>query len=211
VKAGELFSGPLAKQVQEMITDDLRRSLINNNTETSEQSLATIYLADRFYNKLGAGHFEGAPKIIWNGYDPKSGTPMFVYEKSQFFYVTSSGRRIAPGTMDTDGGSIPKILHSVGSFTPWGYGPAYIIHDWIFVAHKCNITPDSNITFDESAIYLAEAIKTLIENGFMNYDQSLQKFPKKEDTLYLIYQAVQSDIARNLWQQNDNVTCRKNP
>lgn len=213
IEAGELFPAPLAKQVQELIGRDLQRALsdqIKTNGDR-DQSLATLYLADAFYRKLGVGRFESAPKVIWNGYDPRSNRPTFLYEKSLFAYVTSSGRRISPGTMETDGGSIPKLLHSVGSFTPWGYGPAYIVHDWLFVAHKCGNAPDSDFTFDQAATLLAEAIKTLMDRGFLDYDQKIQTFPKKEDTLYLIYQAVRSDIARSFWEQTNSVTCRKNP
>jgi hypothetical protein len=68
--------------------------------------------------------------------------------------------------------------------------------------------PDSDIDFEDSATYLAEAIKTLMERGFLTYDHDIQRFPKKEDTLYLIYQAVRSEIAHQLWQQSNTVMCR---
>lgn len=210
-KAGAMFPDPLAKQVQELVGRDLQKALVEGAADhQQERSVATFFLADRFYDRLGTGHFEGVPAVIWNGYDPEADRPAFIYERSNFAYVTASGRRIVPGTMDTDGGSIPKIIHSVGAFTPWGYGPAYIIHDWLFVAHKCATQPDADISFEDSASILAEAIKTLIERGFLNYDRSTQTFPKKEDTLYLIYQAVHSDIARNLWNDTGNVRCRHN-
>ena len=48
-----------------------------------------------------------------------------------------------------------------------------------------------------------------MEQGFTNYDHAAQKFPKKEDTLYLIYLAVRSNIAYDLWKQTSTVTCRK--
>ena len=83
-KAGELFSGELAKQVQEMILHDMQTTLIETGAERSDRSFATLYLADRFYKKLGAGRFKGTPSIIWNGYDPKTETPMFIYEGGKF-------------------------------------------------------------------------------------------------------------------------------
>ena len=207
-KAGEMFSGELAQQVQEQILHDMQQEAIDQASGRQPQSLATLFLADRFYRNLNVGRFNGAPTVTWNGYDSTNGIPAFLYEKSAFSYVTSTGREIVPGTMDTDGGSIPKVLHSVGDYTPWGYGPAYIIHDWIFVAHKCRKPPDDDISFEMSALLLAESLKTLMERGFVNVDGHVQKFPKKEDTLYLIYQAVRSGIARKLWNATDAVSCR---
>lgn len=211
-QATRMFPEPLAKQVQQRIMQDLQNAVAANPAPAgAQQSFATFYLADELYAKLRVGTFENAPRLIWNGYDAKTGTPMFLFEKGSFGYVTPAGRRIVPNTMDTDGGSIPQILHSIGSFTAWGYGPAYIIHDWLFVAHKCGGTDDSSVTFEESALHLAEAIKTLMEKGFVNYDKSVQVFPKKEDTLYLIYQVVRSDYALSLWQDTQSVKCRRSP
>ena len=65
------------------------------------------------------------------------------------------------------------------------------------------------ITVLSVATLLAEAIKTLMETGFENYDKATQKFPKKEDTLYLIYQAVSTDYAKKLWDNVSSVKCRK--
>nr|WP_249779640.1 DUF1353 domain-containing protein [Bradyrhizobium sediminis] len=35
--------------------------------------------------------------------------------------------------MYTDGGSIPRIAQIFNGLSPWGFGPAYIVHDWIFL------------------------------------------------------------------------------
>lgn len=194
----------LADAVAQQILDDVD----NRRSGSFKRSLATLFLADRFYRQLGVGRFEGAPTLTWNGYDAADGRPVFVFEPDGFTYVTADGRRITPASMDTDGGSVPKVLHSFGSFNPWTYGPAFMIHDWIFVAHKCGTVPDNDIGFDESATIMAEAMKTLMEVGFRNADGEAQIFPKAEDTLYLMYQAVRSRFAKKLWNEIDNVQCR---
>jgi hypothetical protein len=43
---------------------------------------------------------------------------------------------IVPETMYTDGGSVPQILWGIPGLSPWALGPAYIIHDWIFLVHS---------------------------------------------------------------------------
>ena len=162
---------------------------------------AVLNPAERFYRKIDAGEFNGAPSVTWNGYDREHDRPTFIYRESSFAYITASRRRIKPQTMDTDGGSIPKALHSVGNFTPWTYAPAYIIHDWLFVAHRCGSAPDNDIDFETSALLLAESIKTLMEVGFVTTDGKRATLPKDQDTLYLVYLAVKSPVARKLWDK----------
>ena len=146
--------------------------------------------------------------VVWDAYSDQSERPTFWYPGSNFAYVTSDGRRITPSAMDTNGGSIPQVLHAVNRYSPWTYGPAFIIHDWIFVAHKCGTEPDSNISFNESAMIMAEAIKTLMEVGFKNRDGETKKFTKNEDTLYFMYLAVISSISKKVWSDTDSVKCR---
>ncbi|MCP4409310.1 MAG: DUF1353 domain-containing protein [Gammaproteobacteria bacterium] len=207
-KAGEMFSGLLADQVAAQITADLQQAIVEDPSWQSDRSIGTLFLANIFYPKVGIGEYYGTPQVIWNGFDVKAQRPTFVYSASNFAYTTANGRVITPGLMNTDGGSIPKVLHSIGDFTPWGYGPAYIIHDWLFVAYKCGIQPDDDVSFEESAEMIAEMIKTLMETGFVNYDGETQIFPKSKDTLYLIYQAVKSPVARALWNDQASVVCR---
>ncbi len=204
--ASTMFAPELADQIQEQIQKDVVRKL--SEIGPGERSIATLFLGDIFYKQLGTGLFVGAPSITWNGYDRKNSRPTFLFQPDNFTYVTSSGRQIVPGVMDTDGGSIPKLLHSIGNFTPWTYAPAYIVHDWLFVAHKCGFSPDNDIQFESSALILAESLKTLMEIGFRTEDESMQIFSKAEDTVYLIYQAVRSPIARRIWDDQEDVNCR---
>ncbi len=52
-----------------------------------------------------------------------------------------NGQEIVPQEIFTDGGSIPPVFWSLPGFSPWGYGPAYIVHDWLFQQHRCRL-PD---------------------------------------------------------------------
>ena len=203
-RAKNIFPPALADAVSDEIVAEVDRQ----NLHGVKKSMRTLYFANNFYKKLKTGKFVGAPAVIWNGFDAENKRPTFLYRPSDFAYVTASGRRIQPGLMDTDGGSVPKVLHSVGSFNPWTYGPAFLIHDWIFVAHQCGTSPDNDIDFDTSANIMAEGIKTLMEVGFTNIDGMTQKFPESEDTLYLMYLAVRTKIARGRWDSTDSVNCR---
>ena len=203
--ASDYFSEELAEAVRKQIDNDAKQHSepLGNFDDAliGKKSAATLYLGDRFYSKLNTGQFAGVPAVHWNGLDPR-GEPTFVYvpeTDNPFKYITHDGREIIPKTMDTDGGSIPRILHGLGKFSPWIYAPAYLIHDWIFVAYKTGTSPDNNIAFEESAKILAEAIKTLMVSGFQNFDGENQAFEKAEDSLYLIYTAVNSFVAKNIW------------
>lgn len=78
-------------------------------------------------------------------------------------FRTSTNREITPGRMYTDGGSIPRIFWSAKGFSPWGYGPAYMIHDWLFHQHRCKLdVPPARFTMLEANVALDEAIAVLM-------------------------------------------------
>jgi hypothetical protein len=80
---------------------------------------------------------------------------------------------IVPQDMYTDGGSIPRLFWSIPGLSPWGLGPAYIIHDWLFQVHRCGrpAPPEVRaITFQQSAIILAQVGKALIDRGLIDHD-----------------------------------------
>ena len=106
---------------------------------------------------------------------------------------------IRPKKMFTNGGSIPRVLRIFENFSPWKYTPAYIIHDWIFAMNQCQYF--NEISFEESAIIMAEGIKTLMEVGYKNNHNELIKFEKNEDIVYLMYLAVSSFIAKKEWEK----------
>lgn len=171
-----------------------------------------------FLAKLG--RMSGPVVIVWVGENK------FVYvpgrkDQSFAFETATTGRVIEPGLMYTDGGSIPRLAQAFQGFSPWGYGPAYVIHDWIFYGRHCyvdrnlpgqqfyadaarfvdvngdSLTPEGHprhkpISFDESALVLAEVIKTLVDYG---------QVPPRNVPAELISTAVDSPFALALWNQ----------
>lgn len=78
-------------------------------------------------------------------------------------FVTRTGREILPGRMYTDGGSIPRVFWSVKGFSPWGYGPGYVLHDWLYHQHRCGRdNPPNNFSFEEANQVLDDAIAFLM-------------------------------------------------
>lgn len=129
------------------------------------------------YNAAPEGTFTGALLVMWVGEGTQSGDGRFVFVPSPNTPLTftrnnpdASVTTIRPEMMYTDGGSIPRAATLFNGFSPWGYAPAYMVHDWIFVARHCltDGTPTKaerqveGMSFIESAEIIAEAIKTLI-------------------------------------------------
>lgn len=204
--ASHMFSDALSAEIQAKIERDATEAAPAARTRggITPESAATLFLGDRLYKKLGQGKFSGRLALVWNGMD----SFIFVPDPSfPFTYTTSGGRVIKPRVMETDGGSIPRILRGLKKFSSWGYAPAFIIHDWLFVAKKCQAAPDNDWEFAETAGVMAEAMKTLMEAGYQSYRGETFKLEKAEDTLYLMYQAVSSSIAQNLWDDDTSVQC----
>lgn len=101
--------------------------------------------------------------------------------------------------MYTDGGSIPRFLWGIEGYSPWGYAPAYIIHDWLFEAKHCSYQPDNKYTFQDSVEVMAEGLKAVMEAApeFRNYF-----------VFDSVVGAVGSPIARRLW---DKGSCEAPP
>ena len=149
--------------------------------------------ADLFYSKTPTGRFLGKLTVEWIApnqfiYRPDPSEPLV--------YTTADGRRIQPQLMYTDGGSIPRLFWSAPDLGPWDFAPGYIIHDWLFQQHHCQIGDWQNYDFPKSAQTLAEGIKTQME-----------KAGKPEPTIvYAIYSAVRSPVAENLWNRSTCIT-----
>jgi hypothetical protein len=78
-------------------------------------------------------------------------------------FVTRDKREIIPERMYTDGGSIPRVFWSVKGFSPWGYGPAYVLHDWLFHQHRCHFDNTPNkFSLGEANQVLDDAIEYLM-------------------------------------------------
>ncbi|MFK7938640.1 MAG: hypothetical protein AB8B82_04625 [Roseovarius sp.] len=129
------------------------------------------------YDAAPEGKFTGALLVMWVGEGTQSGDGRFVFvpsPKQPLTFTRNNAKatitKIQPEMMYTDGGSIPRAATLFQGFSPWGYAPAYMVHDWIFVARHC-LTDGSptdaersvaQMSFVESAQIIAEAIKTLI-------------------------------------------------
>ncbi|TPK23947.1 hypothetical protein FJ872_03025 [Mesorhizobium sp. B2-5-9] len=159
------------------------------------------------YQKLTTGEISGSLFVMWVGEGNSSGDGNFLFvpdpQEPLIFHrgdPTAPGSKIKPGLMYTDGGSIPKIAQVFKGLSPWGYAPAYMIHDWIFIAHHCIVDGSTEkrfdqvrgVEFDDSAAILGEAIKALI---------ATRQVAPNDVAPSAITAAVGSAIAKNLWDE----------
>lgn len=156
-------------------------------------SIALILLctgcAHLHYRHVEPGRFHGNLIIRWVAPDRFE----FIQDPDQpFCFERSDGSLIVPRSMYTDGGSTPRILWSIPEFSPWGYAPAFVIHDWLFLAHFCNDPIDGHYSLEESAWIMSEGMKTLMLTH--------TNLPVRKDAMYSMYNAVRSPIARTRWE-----------
>lgn len=156
------------------------------------------------------GNFDGRLFVMWVGEGSAySGDGRFVFipnpkDPLTFTRRDESGKvlgsPIRPEMMYTDGGSIPRLATAFKGLSPWGYAPAYMVHDWLFIANHCNIdgTPTveekrvSGFKFSDSALIMAEAIKALqVAGQVQNNDVSG----------LAVSSAVSGPISRSLWNR----------
>lgn len=162
------------------------------------------------YETTRAGTFSGEVAVVWLKGTKGSGDGTFVYVPTEARPLTfqrpegeTRGRTITPGMMYTDGGSIPPFARIVNGLTPWNYGPAYIVHDWLFRARQC-LNDDSRnpaydavkeLKFQDSAEIIAEAIKALEASG---------RVKKGQISGALVTAAVTSPFSNRLWTARDS-------
>jgi hypothetical protein len=104
---------------------------------------------------------KGILLIQWNDEERFIYVPEF---RDPLRFKTRDGREIRPERMYTDGGSIPRVFWSAKGFSPWGYGPAYVLHDWLFHQHRCGKDrPPSNYSMTEANQVLDDAIDLLMQ------------------------------------------------
>jgi hypothetical protein len=121
---------------------------------------------------------------------------LFIYrrtDKALTFKPSFMDESIVPGDMYTDGGSVPRVFWNIPGLSPWGLGPAYIIHDWIFEVHRCDRDAPAhvkNITFEQSAQILAEIGQSLVDAKLIDNNQ-----------LPAIVWAIRTRYARDIWDR----------
>lgn len=149
------------------------------------------------------GAFTGSVLVMWVGEGGGSGDGRFLFvpdPKHPLTFKRPGGTHtIRPAMMYTDGGSIPRVAQVFKGLSPWGYAPAYMIHDWMFVAHHCRRDGDpayaraDDLSFQDSYHILDEAIATLVAE---------RKVARNDVARSAITAAVASPIARKLWDQS---------
>ncbi len=139
----------------------------------------------KIYDSIETGRFDGSLNLKWIAPDKF----VFLPDPDQpFTFTRANGEVIQPEAMYTDGGSLPVFLRSNPGFSPMGYAPAYIIHDWLHRTHTRNAREYGNPgDIKLSAMILAEGIKTLMEE-----DNSIHRKPLVFNT---IYQAMKTPFA----------------
>ncbi|WP_282053038.1 hypothetical protein [Phaeobacter inhibens] len=164
------------------------------------------------YDAAPAGEFSGSLFVMWVEEGGSSGDGKFVYVPSPNDPLTfrrkgsSEFQEIQPQMMYTDGGSIPRAAQMFKGFGPWGYAPAYMIHDWIFAARHCNLDGEptayeaefASMKFETSAELIAESIKALIESG---------RVSANDIAAPTISYTVSGPISRRIW--NSKGQCAK--
>jgi len=157
-----------------------------------------------------AGEFDGAVSVYWveqNAGSSGSGG-RFVYVPVPGFelkFIRPKGETpavIAPGVMYTDGGSIPRVAQIFNGFSPWSYGPVYIVHDWLFAARRCVNDPDATpeqlktreMEFQETVDIFVETLKTL---------QRDRRIVAQDFSQETVASVIAGPISRNLWARTD--------
>ena len=151
---------------------------------------------------LAGGVLKGRVLVEWDRQDK------FIYRvvdgNSLRFKPTFLDEFIVPQEMYTDGGSVPRIFWSIPGLSPWGLGPAYIIHDWLFEVHRCGRPAqphEVNIDFDKSALILAQVGVCLVNAGLID-----------DDKLDEVVWAIRTRYARNQWNRSGSEEeCKRPP
>lgn len=105
-----------------------------------------------------------------------------------FGFRRANGVLITPTRMLTDGGTIPRFLWALKNFSPWDYGPAFLIHDWQFDAHHQGIIDND---FDDVRDTMMEGLRTLMDAGLSE---------KSERVFKVLYAGITSPVAHDYWQ-----------
>ena len=148
---------------------------------------------NNLYNKTVPGELEGSLRVEWRKpnsfvYIPDPDNPLrFTRGENQGF--------VEPGDMWTDGGSIPRQFWIFKNYSPWGYGPAFIVHDWLFHMQDCELPGYEQYDLKTAAVIMAEVMKTLLEDPEFDYGS--------KQSIYLMYKAVQTKPARDAWEDRN--------
>jgi Protein of unknown function (DUF1353) len=145
------------------------------------------------YETTAAGTLKGKLQVEWVDQD----TFLFIPDPANPLTYTRANKEVVqPGMMRTDFGSVPVALRALKSYSPWGYAPAFLIHDWLFVMKHCKLPGHEKLDLDGAATIMAEALKTMMESKRFGEPNKLVH--------YSMYEAVRTSTARDYW---DKGTC----
>ena len=151
--------------------------------------------ASAHYARTQSGTLSGRVIVEWRKPDlfvfrPDTGQPLT--------FVRKDGDVLKPGEMFTDGGSIPRPFWVLKNFSPWGFGPAFIVHDWLFHMHRCKLPGYEHYSVEAAATIMSEIMKTMMESPGFDYGS--------KTTVYLMYTAVETPTARDAWNIGKCIT-----
>ena len=149
---------------------------------------STDLYAAGFYDTVNPGKLSGKLIVQWIEPDvflflPDKETPLK--------FTRSNGDTVTPGRMLTDGGSIPRPLWILRNYSPWGYAPAFIVHDWLFEMKHCKKEGFMKYNYQDAAMIMAEVMKTMMESKKVAVDTL---------TVWSMHTAVSSNIAAKHWE-----------
>ncbi len=154
--------------------------------------------SDITWTQTSAGQLKGKLVIEWINQDEF----LFIPDPAQpLTFTRANNEVIVPAAMYTDGGSIPVALRAVKSYSPWGYAPAFVVHDWLFTIKQCKLQGHEKLTLDDAATVLAEVLKTVMENPKYGGPNKLVH--------YSMYEAVRSTVAKDYWENGKCTTLPK--
>ena len=149
--------------------------------------------ANRHYDQTASGKLEGDLIVEWR--KPNNFIYLPAADKPLRFTRAMNDEVIQPDRMWTDGGSIPRQFWIFRNYSPWGYGPAFIIHDWLFRMQHCEIDGYEHYDLETAAVIMSEVMKTLMEQPDFDYGS--------KQSMYLMYKAVGSSVAESSWESRD--------
>lgn len=148
------------------------------------------------YARVQPGDLKGRLLVEWIEPD------LFIFTPDEAeplrFVRQNSKEPIQPGKMYTDGGSIPRAFWVLRSYSPWGYAPAFIVHDWLFEMKHCKLPGYERYDLETAGLVMSEVMKTMM----------VTKGTPDDLTLYAMHEAVISPAARTAW---DTGKCDRPP
>ena len=145
-------------------------------------------LTGGIYERVNVGELKGRLVVEWVDQDKFLFLPD---PQNPLRFTRKNSDVIEPQRMFTDGGTIPAALRAIKSYSPWGYAPGFIIHDWLFAMHHCKVPGHEKYDVEAAAEIMAEVLKTMMENPKYGGPNKLVH--------YSMYEAVRSNIARDYW------------